>query len=294
MPAVSIILPNYNHAGFLRQRIETILNQSFSDFELLIFDDASTDQSQEIISTFSDQRISHVEFSKENSGTPFSFWEKGLKMAKSNLIWIAESDDFSELSFLQTHVDAFKKDPSLIISFSASNWVDQSGKTLHKPAHENEILYKNYQDAINADFCKGSLIYNASAAVFRKQSAASIDFDKLKTFKYAGDWFFWSSFEAKGTIKRSQQRLNNFRRHENNVSFKAEKAGLHLDEGIAIVANILKRKNQAFIPRQKILAYWALKVWQNELPQKRKYLASLPSEINFWYLMAPLLSKIYK
>jgi hypothetical protein len=137
------------------------------------------------------------------------------------------------------------------------------------------------------------VIYNASSALFKKEAVANIDFKKLKSFKYAGDWFFWSSFQQKGSIKRVSERLNYFRRHDNNVSFQAEKDGLDLKEGLQIVGRLLDLNKISFTQKHKALAYWAMKVYRSSLPEKRKYLASLPSEIKLWYALAPILSKIY-
>ncbi|SOE20911.1 Glycosyl transferase family 2 [Spirosomataceae bacterium TFI 002] len=293
MPAISVILPNYNHARFLKQRIDSILGQTFVDFELLIFDDASSDKSQEIINTYSDPRITQIEFSESNSGSPFSFWKKGIALAKSPLIWIAESDDYADPAFLDTTFSAFQNDDSLQIAFSASHWVNPEGEIIHSPDHETNSFKISYADALSNQFLKGPLVYNASSAVFKKAALNSLDFKKLKSFKYAGDWFFWSSFETKGNVTRLAQRLNYFRRHENNVSFQAEKEGLDLKEGLQIVGSLLRKNKTPFVQKHKVLAYWAMKVYRSSLPEKKKYLASLPSEVNLWYLVAPILSKIY-
>jgi glycosyltransferase involved in cell wall biosynthesis len=99
---VSVIIPNYNHAEYLKQRIDSILNQTYKDFELIILDDCSTDNSREII----DDYTSHFPFITSyyndiNSGSPFTQWDSGVKKAKGEFIWIAESDDFAEADFLE-------------------------------------------------------------------------------------------------------------------------------------------------------------------------------------------------
>lgn len=293
MPAVSIILPNYNHANFLKQRIDSILNQTFADFELLIFDDASKDKSQEIINTYSDERIALVELAKSNSGSPFGFWQKGISQSKAPLVWIAESDDYADPNFLFQLTEEFKKDPRNQIVFCASHWVNPLGEIIHSPAHENAFLHKAYSEVLTDEFLKGPLVYNASSALFKKEKLVELDFEKLKSFKYAGDWYFWSSFGRNGSITRLPARLNFFRRHENNVSFQAEKDGLDLIEGIRIVGSLLAKDQVSFTQKHRTLAYWALKVYRSTLPQKKKYLASLPYEAKLWYFLTPVLSKFY-
>ncbi len=77
MPAVSVIVPNYNHAPFLEQRIASILEQTFQDFELILIDDGSTDNSRDIMERYrSNPHVSHILFGESNSGSAFLQWNK--------------------------------------------------------------------------------------------------------------------------------------------------------------------------------------------------------------------------
>ena len=117
MPSVSVILPNYNYARYLPQRIESILNQTFSDFELIILDDASIDNSKEVIESYNDSRIS-VYYNKVNSGNPFVQWNKGVQIAKGKYIWIAEADDYCELNILEKLVEILEANKNVGIAYS--------------------------------------------------------------------------------------------------------------------------------------------------------------------------------
>ena len=91
---VSIIIPNYNHAKFLDERIQSVLNQTYQNFELIILDDKSSDNSVEVINQYKDDpRVSSIIINKDNSGSTFKQWYKGIEIAKGEIIWIAESDD---------------------------------------------------------------------------------------------------------------------------------------------------------------------------------------------------------
>ena len=69
MPLVTVIIPNYNHAKYLRQRIDTVLNQTYTSFEVIILDDCSTDNSKDIILSYKDNpHISNIVLNSENSG----------------------------------------------------------------------------------------------------------------------------------------------------------------------------------------------------------------------------------
>ena len=105
IPKVSIIVPNYNHGAYLRKRIDSVLNQTFQDFELILLDDCSTDNSVDILESYNTEaRISHIEINKKNPGKPFQQWVRGIELAKGKYIWIAESDDYADNDFLEKTV----------------------------------------------------------------------------------------------------------------------------------------------------------------------------------------------
>ena len=102
---VSIILPNYNHAKYLQDRLDSIFNQTYQNFEVIILDDASTDDSLLILNCYKDHpKVSHFVVNTENSGSPFKQWKKGLSLAKGDCVWIAESDDICDLNFLESQL----------------------------------------------------------------------------------------------------------------------------------------------------------------------------------------------
>lgn len=108
-PLVSIIIPNFNHSRFLRERLESVFNQTFEDFEVILLDDASTDSSVEILEEYAkDPRVSHLVVNKENSGSPFRQWQRGIELSQGKYIWIAESDDSCDPDFLLTCVAMMK------------------------------------------------------------------------------------------------------------------------------------------------------------------------------------------
>ena len=85
-PLVSVIVPNYNHARYLKQRLDTVFNQTYQNFEVIILDDKSTDNSLEIINQYKDNpHLSQIVVNEQNSGSPFKQWDKGIKLAKGEL-----------------------------------------------------------------------------------------------------------------------------------------------------------------------------------------------------------------
>jgi glycosyltransferase involved in cell wall biosynthesis len=79
-PKVIIVVPNYNHARFLRQRLDSIFRQTFQDFEQILMDDCSTDASRSIISEFANNPRVRTEFNPENSGSPCTVGPRRVRL----------------------------------------------------------------------------------------------------------------------------------------------------------------------------------------------------------------------
>ena len=142
-PLVSVIIPNYNYAHFIPQRIGTVLGQTYRDIELIILDDASTDNSREAIEKYrGEDRVKHIVFNTSNSGSTFKQWEKGFQLAQGEYIWIAECDDYSDPSFLEQLMKVLEKDPDIKIAFSNSDWVTP----------ESTFINKDYTIQVDAKF----------------------------------------------------------------------------------------------------------------------------------------------
>jgi glycosyltransferase involved in cell wall biosynthesis len=223
---VSIIIPNYNHNAYLKQRIDSVLGQKYRGFEVIILDDASTDNSREIIEGYRDhEQIRHIIYNERNSGSAFKQWRKGIDLAKGDFIWIAESDDYCEPTFLEKLLKPFDN-PLIVLSYCQSKIIDEHGYTLSSDNLKwtDDIDNQRWRfDFINSgkNECKNYLsikntIPNASAVIFRKDVANSIDWN-LDEFRMAGDWMFWIKLLCHGDISYLAESLNSFRLSPNNT-----------------------------------------------------------------------------
>ena len=119
IPLVSVIVPNYNHARYLEQRLDSVFEQTYQNFEVIILDDCSTDDSMEVINRYKDNpHLSQIVVNEQNTGSPFKQWDKGIHLAKGDLIWIAESDDYNELTFLEELISEWNKHKNVVLAFS--------------------------------------------------------------------------------------------------------------------------------------------------------------------------------
>lgn len=274
---ISVILPTYNHAPYLRQRIDSILNQTWQDFELIILDDCSPDNSRDIIESYRENpHISHIVYNETNSGSTFRQWKKGIELAKGDYIWIAESDDYADVTFLEKVMSSIQRYNS-VYSFAKTTIVDKDNKTVK----EQPSLFEGNSMSLN-EFVKNYLLFsnpvsNASMVVFRKDAVAQFVWDSITDFKYCGDWLLWACFtgDEQATVSEVKEYLNFFRTHSVNVSNKSELNGLGMIEGFKISEIITKRLN---IKRNKEFALkWYYK-WQ-EHKVKFSYSSSLNKKI---------------
>lgn len=196
---VSVIVPNFNHSSFLEERLESIFNQSYRNFEIIILDDHSSDNSREIIEKYRPHpKVISVIYNETNSGSSFAQWKKGIAASKGEFIWIAESDDFCELNFLEEAVQKLEKGCDLFYAQTiavneegniiAGNqaWYDDLSSTRWKKDFEN--IAPN--EAMLMLSVKNT-IPNASAVLFRRTAKLEDYLEKIKRMRYCGDWIFW-------------------------------------------------------------------------------------------------------
>ena len=257
MPLVSVIVPNYNHAPYLRQRLDSIYNQTFQDFEVIILDDCSTDNSKEIIEEYRNrQQTSHIVYNEFNSGSPFKQWAKGFDLAQGEYIWIAESDDWAEINFLEIMVDALNQDFNSVFAFCDMFMVFPE-KTIEYHFSKKSKNFNGIKFIKTKQLYENNII-NASAVVFRKKILSFIPSD-YQAFKGSGDYMFWSYISEHGTIFYEHNLLNYFRRHPLNTTKKNNFQGLTFQEGHKIFEYFQSKNYITFFTRYRIV--------QNKLEQ---------------------------
>ena len=240
---LSVVLPNYNHARFLKRRFDSILLQTHQNFELIILDDCSTDNSVSIIEYYCQQYPHIIRFypNTTNSGSPFKQWQKGIELARGEYIWIAESDDYCSLYFLEKCFSVLRSQQAGLV-FAASMGINEQEDFL---LHFNFDFYKNKPAFTKSQFFKGELfvmdylsqnnyIFNASAVIFRKNLFYQITDNSYNTFKLAGDWLFWIQICQATDIYFIADELNYFRYHPQTARAQFHKKAQFLQEKIYI------------------------------------------------------------
>lgn len=243
VPRVSVVVPNYKYDKFILQRLESISNQTFPIFELIILDDCSPDNSIEVIQGF--MRGTDIPckliINESNSGSVFRQWQKGVDLASGDLIWIAEADDLAEENFVERMVKFFN-DPEVVLGFSQSKQIDE----LDNPIAENYLYYTddlgdfwkndyivNGRDEIHRALCIKNTIPNVSSVIFRRttlSTALKMYGPEMMNYKVAGDWLLYLRMAMMGKIGFCAESLNTHRRHVHSVT----KRNNHMSEITAL------------------------------------------------------------
>lgn len=134
MPKVSVILTSFNHAKYLREAIDSVLNQSFTDFELIIWDDASTDDSWKIIQSYSDPRIKSFRNDEQRRGV-YGINKAISEVALGEYIAIHHSDDVWVLDKLSKQVEFLDAHADIGAVFTNALVVDEDGRPFNDEKH---------------------------------------------------------------------------------------------------------------------------------------------------------------
>lgn len=237
-PSVSVIIPGYNHAEYLQERIDSVLKQDYQSFEVILLDDCSSDGSAEVmkgyVQSFSEGKLetnaTSIVFhpNDRNSGNTFLQWEKGIALAKGEYIWIAESDDVAKPDFLRECMEVLLANTDAVAAFTWSTMIGPDGSDLGYSWDETK-RYRTPGIYDGKDFCLRRLVYknlmyNASMIVFAKEAYNNIN-KVYQQYRHSGDWLFWFHICLQGKVCEIPRKLNAFRQHPNKVSNDSRRSG---------------------------------------------------------------------
>lgn len=266
---VSIIIPNYNHAAFLQQRLDSVFQQTYQDIEVILLDDASTDGSVEILKKYQDHpKVSHMVINKTNSGSPFKQWQKGIALAQGEYIWIAESDDINELNFLEVCLEQFTVD--LMMGMMATGLIqfNHTGETGRIKAFKTGVYMG---EEINKDnLSKGNCFYNASSVVFRRLLVGKEALKRLDSYTICGDWWLWVTILKKANLGYTDKLLTQYRKHEGATTADLWNNRLFYLEVRTITFQLFKWHSFKKDKKDKIISYWTSKIQESSLPAAQK------------------------
>jgi Glycosyl transferase family 2 len=247
-PAVSAIVPSYNHARHLDERIGSILHQRVMPSEIIAVDDCSTDDSLAVLERW--KRTSPIPFTvvanERNSGSTFGQWEKGVAFAASELVWIAESDDVSSPHFLERLIPYFADD-RLALAYAESRvigvdgqWLADSYRFYTESINPRKWLSGYVEDGrteIDQALAIKNTIPNASAVLFRR-AVLMRHLESIASFRYCGDWWAYIRCLDDGRIAYHPEALNAHRQSAGSVTDTGERGTAMLAEALRIKSTL--------------------------------------------------------
>jgi len=257
LPSISVVVPNFNYSHCLRDRLNTIFDQTHPVEGIIILDDASTDDSIAVIEKSAEERERDVTLviNEVNSGSVFAQWARGAEMATGEFVWIAEADDLSEPPFLSRMIALMRTDPSIRFGFCDSRSIDAEGApvypsykpyfaTLEPNALTRTEVFSGKEYIVRFLSVKNTIL-NVSSVVWRRDAllaALTACRKDLAQYRMAGDWRVYLECLATPDAKIAYvaDTLNAHRLHAQSVTH-ASKAHKHVEEIAAVHTMIRER-----------------------------------------------------
>ena len=247
---ISAVVLNYNYERYIRERMDSVINQSYPIYQYLVLDDCSSDNSLDIIREYkSKYNVNFVIVKNEvNSGSVFKQWIKAFEESTGDYIWIAECDDVCQIEFLEEVMKGFVKE-DVVLSYCQSKPIDDRGNCTaqnycHYTDDINRLKWKSDYANSGIDEIKTAMVVkntipNISASVFKRLNIEDIGSELVK-FRVAGDWYFYIWILSQGNISYVCKELNMHRRHAKSVTSKEDR-NIHYEEIIKIQDYIMSK-----------------------------------------------------
>jgi glycosyltransferase involved in cell wall biosynthesis len=263
-----VIVPNYNYANHLRERIGSIVRQTFPFYELIVLDDASADDSVGALEQLAIEYEVPLRLVRNevNSGSVFKQWAKGVELARGEFVRIAEADDLSEPECLESLVSAMP-DKAVVMAYCQSKQIDGEGNILANTYFEytNDVSRDHWLsayrrpgiDEIRECLAIKNTIPNVSAALFRRDAilnALHREFDSICSFRIAGDWVTYIAVLEQGDIAFVPESLNLHRRHSSSVTLGSDNRP-HMLEILRVQRMVAKRYGVQDATAMKVARY---------------------------------------
>ena len=204
-PKVSVIMSVYNGEKYLREAINGILNQTFTDFEFIIVNDGSTDNSLKIIQSYDDERIGIIN-NKKNIGLTKSL-NKALKQARGEYIARQDADDVSLPNRFEEQIRYFEEHPETALLGTSIYKIDENGEIVGK----HIVLAKPSKK----DLLKGNQ-FNHGSTIFKKEIIDKVGgYNEL--IRYSQDYELWLRIAKQYKVRNLTQVLYKLRFHDENV-----------------------------------------------------------------------------
>ncbi len=254
---VSIIMPLYNGGQYLNEAVDSVLNQHCKNWELVLVDDGSTDNTQQICEQYrdADNRIKYYRYNDQRV-TPPENWNRAFLLAKSSYFIMFHQDDIMHPDLVQELLDFVQEHPGITWASVRAEMIDTNGKTIYqggkkyiKPStFDSWDFEKNavFNGTAVADYIMSRVFFNASGCIFNRQLALSIPlFDKRFFLLFDAEYF--SRLSELGDVGYLSNVLLQYRHHNTSGMSNTFSKGLNGTEAYTMVEEYFERKKTATI-----------------------------------------------
>jgi len=257
-PLIGVCIPTYNSEKYIEKTLESVLNQTYQKFEIIIVDDDSTDETVNIIKSIKDQRIKI--FNNQKNVGPSKTWNRLLLLANGDYVKILCHDDILYQDSLKAHIDVFLINKGIALSVSNRDIINPTGKIITSVNQFKKSEQKSGKQLFLDSIKTGkNVLGEPHALVFNN----SIIKDNNITFGenfYLIDLEFYSKILLFGDAFVLNQTLSAFRISKESASYKL--ANEQAKQYIQFVKTIAASNNYSIGFVQKILIYSKAKLWQ--------------------------------
>ncbi|GEM_PF-823455 len=247
-PFVTIAIPAFNHEGYIKEAIESVLAQDFKDWELIIIDDGSTDATPEIIDSYEDQPKIRI-FHQQNMGLSPTL-NRAVTLAKGEFFNFLPSDDYFHVSKLSKQVQVLRQRPESICIFSDQIPVDANGKVIDKNLEIQKWHRVPFED-------ERHILPNLFERNFIPAPSALIRIDSLKavggfdeSLIYTQDYDLWMRLLPTGKAFWLHEPLLYYRWHGENLTYKAEEA-VNFERAYVLIKALYRLRIEDIYPELK-------------------------------------------
>jgi len=245
-PEISVILPVFNGMKYLEKSVFSVLNQNFSDYEFLICDDCSADESFRFLSNLKDKRIKL--FKNDINKGLFPTLNFLIKQTSSNIIQLWAQDDIMLPECLSETVIFFKRFPDISFMFSRLQNIDKNDKIINRPPIYPDKVISTFEHAVRS-VSYGSMPGNIANVVLNKKYVEKVGFFN-EAMKYSGDFDMWCRLSKLAPVGECGKILTHVRTHKNQLSRNPEVSYFKLKENFFVYNCLLdvfseKQKNHA-------------------------------------------------
>lgn len=227
LPLVSVILTSYNHERYLSKAIESLVNQSYENIEIIIIDDASTDGSQDILLKYNNIKKVKTYINKINSGSYVNSTNYGATKANGDFLLFAQCDDYSEPNQIEKLLNSALENRSCQIVYSMSKMIDTHGKIINNDYEIRERFFKKHvtkSTKITGSMMLRLLSYscvipNLSAVLMTKTLYTELG-GFSNDYIVVADWDFYLRASKITDFYYIKEPLNNFRQHGETIRSK--------------------------------------------------------------------------